>query len=626
MLIIPNAPRSEYIDREDDIKTVLEEIEKRGIFSFDTETDGIDIIRSRPILFSIAFGSRRITCPIKVIPLFSKVFSSRRIVKIGANIKFDMHMLSHFGIDVHNIADVMVMAHMENNERLSYSIKKLSSYLFSDEDPRHINYKTPFKGRIKGIQKFIDEYGFEAACDYASLDAWTCLVLYEELQRRLKELRLWNLFEAEDKIYTEILFDMEHRGFLIDIGYLKELRGKCEKKLDEVKGYFARKAGRPINLNSVPQLQEFFYGYLKKEISKRTKKGGKGSIDEETLRKWASVGDEFAKILLEYRRIMKLYSTYVEGLLKVADSNGRVHSTFHQIGTRTGRLSSSDPNLQNIPKDDDFGIRKAFITESGWVIIDCDYSQIEQVLITLFSKDEFTLRAICDGKDLHSITAAMMFDIDYDEIVRAKKKSPSELTEKDKELLRRRYESKTIGFGLNYGEGPNRLSIDLNCSIEEAVEKIDRYFSIRPRVKEYIDKIVKFSEKEGYVTTLAGRRQMMSLAAVPGPMRKSYSKNAVNYVIQGSAADIIKQAMILLYNNSELRNLGARMLSQVHDELIFECPAETASQALGIIKEKMKEAHHDRLKKYLRNMGDLKDRFSLEVEGGIGNNWLEAKR
>jgi DNA polymerase-1 len=391
----------------------------------------------------------------------------------------------------------------------------------------------------------------------------------------------------------------------------------AQTELKRLEAKFAKLSGRVLNIRSLPQLGELFYGFLGKKPTKLTKKGQKPSLDDEVFETWADEGDELAIILREFRTIDKLANTYLKGMMKRADAAGYIHPTLNQNGASTGRLSSSKPNAQNIPRpeNDRFNMRSCFIAPRGRTILDYDFSQLEMVLIADFAQERYMLEAIASNKDLHAITAALMYDADYDAIVAAKKKRDN-LTEEELELKALRNDSKTTGFTINYGGGPGKVSKALKCSFEEAKLKIARYFAARPGLKDFIDHCAEFSEGCGYIQTISGRWRMLSGAMSSDfKIRKNTSRVAANSAIQGSAADVVRLAMLNCARSKVLKDLDIHMFLQIHDEILFDCPNDKATIEIA----------DKEIKKLLElPYADILD-VKLIADGGYGDNWREAK-
>ena len=633
MLVLSRIPNHEWVGDEEAAKKLLAECMKREFIALDTEGTGLNKVKDRVVDWSLAFEGRRVALSGRLLPIFKPLFTSKEIIKVFHNAKFDMHLLANMGITVGDpVHDTLVMSRLENTERGENTLKYLSGDgLFDKSDERHVDYESPFGGKIKGYQDLVGSIGADKAREYASLDAISLLFVYEELKDRLgkanawKGSSLWQFYLDEEVPFTRVLWNCERRGICIDMGYLEEKSLEAEEKIKEIEFRFCESAGKVINLSSPMQLREYFFDIKGKKPLDYTSGGASGnrqpSVNAATLKKWAEHGDPDAQLLLEHRKLMKLNGTYLKGLLKLADDNMRIHSNFNQNGTDTGRLSSNEPNLQNIPrpKGDQFKIRGAFVAPPGKFLINADYDQLEMKLLADFSDEPDMINAINDGKDMHCNTAALMYEVPYAAVAEAKRRDDhrEQLTSTDVQLLDYRQKSKTIGFGLMYGQGPARLGASLGISQKEAEQLIDRFFKPLPGIKQFIDDVHEYVTDRGLVRTLSGRpRHLRDGVAAKGQDNNMYFRalrQAVNAIIQGSAADIVRKAMVMCENDPELNELGCEQLLQVHDELMFECPEENVERAMKRVQELMEAPYETDLK------------VKLTAGPNVGFTWLEAK-
>lgn len=625
MLIISAIPPYDFIRDEQKARKLAENLNKREVFALDTEATGLDIVRDQALYVSVAYPGYRGIFPAAYLPLFRESLEDARKIKYLWNAKFDAHMISNAsGIHMQGMHDGLVMARLEDNDRRSQSLKDVTSSIFHPAEPEYVSYESPFKGRYKTVKAFIEHYGEEMLADYGSLDAWCtwndCLRLKERLKKMdaRKGRTVWDLFLEEEVPYTEILLGMERVGFQLDLEFLEEASKKAEERCSKLAYDFNRKAGKVINLRSHKQLQKFFYEELGRVPTKLTEKGLAPAVDDDVLTDWLKENehDEYALLLKAFRKHDKLNGTYFKGLLERVDSFGRIHTTFNQAGaSATFRLSSSDPNLQNIPKpqNDEYLIRLAFIASEGMDVIDADYDQVELCLIADFAQESTMLAAIREGRDLHSDAATLMFAVPYDEIMEAKKAGKKGAKrQKDLQILRDR--AKTLGLGLNYGEGPKKFAHDMGITEEEACNLIDLYFSARPGLKEFMEGCSELAEEQGFVKSLSGRWMMLKQATSSNwTVSKAVSKDATNRVVQASAADVVRRAMLYCAKSDILKNCGSRLLSQVHDELIFECPKEHTEEAEKEIKLLMELPYREDLD------------VALSTDPGHDANWLAAK-
>ena len=516
--------------------------------------------------------------------------SSNKI--IGQNIKFDKNVLAKYGVDIASIKnDTMMMSYVLDASATRHNLDALSSY--------YLNYKTSTFEDVagKGVKQItFDQVPIEAATNYAAEDADITLRLYEELNPRLEGEASLNKLNDEIEIpLIEVLSEMEQNGAILNSKILnsqsKDLEGRI-KKLEE-KAY--QIAGEEFNLGSTKQLREIFFEKLKYRIIKKTP-GGQPSTDEKVL---AELAEEYElpKVLLEHRTLSKLKSTYTDKLPnQVSQSTGKVHTSFHQAVTTTGRLSSSDPNLQNIPirTEDGRRIRQAFEPSKGNKFISADYSQIELRVMAHMSKDEGLLEAFREGQDVHSKTASEVFDVGIKDVT-------SDL----------RRNAKAINFGLIYGISAFGLGKQLGISRNLAAEYMAMYFEKYPDVKKYMESTKEFASQNGYVETLFGRRLYLRDINATNAMRRQASERAaINAPVQGTAADIMKIAMINMHKAIKTQKSKAKLILQVHDELILDTPKDEIDKIVSLVTESM--------------MGAANLDVPLEIDIGIGDNWDQA--
>jgi DNA polymerase-1 len=446
------------------------------------------------------------------------------------------------------------------------------------------------------------ELPIDKVSDYASYDAYATLRLYDVLKERLSEeeidgpeYTMWDYFLDTESLVTEVLWRMERRGMLIDQGALGEVLPLLTKSIAEIHAELNQEFGTFLNVNSPKQLAGFFFGEestRKYKMVKATKKGGSvPSTDAEVMERLAvEQRDPVARDIIKFRKVGKIKSTYVEPMTKLTKHYGddRIHPSFNQYGARTGRFSTQTPNSQNMPRPDGdvYGIRKMFVPPPGRLLIVSDYEQLEMRIMAHFSQDNKMVSAIREGMDLHCYTVSVMNNVPYDEVFAAKKSK--EPTEEQKELLRMRQHAKVIGFGLLYGAGASRTAAELDITKAEAEEKINAYFRAFPGVAAYIDYTHERCREIGFVTTLLGRRRRLpQINNKIFMLRSAAEREAVNSVIQGTAADITKAAMINIEFDDWLQDHGIRLLNQIHDELVMEVPAENAELVLPRITAHM---------------------------------------
>ena len=427
-------------------------------------------------------------------------------------------------------------------------------------------------------------------------DAGTLCSLAEWQRGEVEAEGMSSLMREVEMPLSFVLFRMEKAGFSVDSAFLRKLGDKYTEELEQRRQeILAAAGGAPFNVNSPQQLGEVLFERLKLPHGKKTSRGYSTSV--EVLEGLRFVAPQIIEPLLRYRQLAKLNGTYVEGMLPLVDREGRIHSTFDQTATATGRISSSEPNLQNIPVRTEEGkeIREAFLPREGWVLLDADYSQIELRLMAHFSGDAALVEAFREGQDIHARTASEIFDVPLEWV------TPE---------LRSR--AKAVNFGLIYGISGFGLSRNTGVSVREAASFIDKYFAKYPGVKRFMDRTTAEGIDRGYAETLMGRRRYLPELQSPKAQIREFGKRAaMNTPVQGTAADIIKLAMVRVDRALREANLRSRMILQVHDELLLECPPEEADQAAGILREAME--------------GAMTLRVPLVAEVHQGKNWAEAK-
>ena len=584
---------------EDILYEILKKLNQDTIIAFDTETTGLDVYKDELVGFSFCFEedmgyyvpiahnylgvTKQIDKNIAK-DAIKKIFNSK---VIGHNIKFDLHFVSRF-LDTNELdiyADTIVLAWL-NEPSQKLSLDSLAKKFFKHN---MISYKeTVAKG------KDFSSVELEDACKYASEDAYITYKLFFKLKEAVSlqsEDILKEFFDVEVP-FVKTLLEMEQAGIKVDITFLSEFKKDVEEKISILTKEIHQKAGQTFNINSTKQLGKVLFEDLGLEAKKKTKTGY--STDEKVLNELKDT-HPIIPLLLEYREVYKLYSTYVEPLLKLAHQkiDRRVHTSFVQTGTTTGRLSSKDPNLQNIPVRTELGsnIRRAFVADEGKVLVGIDYSQIELRLLAHFSKDPVLVDAFKSDKDIHTQTATLLFG---EENAKAK-----------------RAIAKTVNFGLLYGMGQKKLSDTLKIPTKEAKEIIQNYFKNFPTVKSYFSEVVEFSKQNGYVETLLKRRRYFDYENARAVVKAAYEREAVNTIFQGSASDLIKLSMNKIANIIKDQNLKAKMLLQIHDELIFEVDKDKA------------EEYGKKFKEIMENIYTLN--IPLKCSLNIGKSWQELK-
>ena len=606
--IVKTEVNSSYvcISTEKSLKELIKKASKAKTIALDTETTGLDYMDTELVGISLSYqAGEAYYIPLNhdddsvdqlaldiVLKELRPLLESSSNKIIGQNIKFDKNVLAKYGVDIASIKnDTMMMSYVLDASATRHNLDALSSY--------YLNYKTSTFEDVagKGVKQItFDKVPIEAATNYAAEDADITLRLYEELNPRLEGETSLNKLNDEIEIpLIEVLSEMEQNGAILNSKILnsqsKDLEGRI-KKLEE-KAY--QIAGEEFNLGSTKQLREIFFEKLKYRIIKKTP-GGQPSTDEKVL---AELAEEYElpKVLLEHRTLSKLKSTYTDKLPnQVSQSSGKVHTSFHQAVTTTGRLSSSDPNLQNIPirTEDGRRIRQAFEPSKGNKFISADYSQIELRVMAHMSKDEGLLEAFREGQDVHSKTASEVFDVGIKDVT-------SDL----------RRNAKAINFGLIYGISAFGLGKQLGISRNLAAEYMAMYFEKYPDVKKYMESTKEFASQNGYVETLFGRRLYLRDINATNAMRRQASERAaINAPVQGTAADIMKIAMINMHKAIKTQKSKAKLILQVHDELILDTPKDEIDKIVSLVTDSM--------------MGAANLDVPLEIDIGIGDNWDQA--
>lgn len=498
------------------------------------------------------------------ISLFEKYFSTDRIKVIAHSFKAIMKVLQPYGIKPSLGGDTMIESWLLSSNDGIYSMDVLSGKYFSKT---LLNIKDIASGPL-------EEIDLDITALYSSLRADYTYRLDKVLSTRLTERGLDCLYREMELPLIDILFNMEQKGIYLSLERIGELKRDTDKRIDELRKAIYLLAGYEFNINSTMQLSKLLYDERNLERGKKTMRGY--STDTETLEGLKKSGDPIISYLLEYRQLTKLKSTYIDVLPTLRDKNGRVHTTFLQTGTATGRLSSRSPNLQNIPVRTDIGrkIRGAFVPQDGKVFISADYSQIELVVLSWMSGDENLRKAFISGEDVHRYTAALIYNKSVDDVTPAERRV-----------------SKTINFGIMYGMSAFRLSNELDIKRSEAEEFIKRYFERYSSVKEFVEKTVKDAEEKGSVKTYWGHeREILGIRSRNKTEKAAAERTAVNTVIQGTAAEIMKRAMLEIDEKIKSGILKATLILQVHDELIFEVDENEGEKAKEIIKETMESA------------------------------------
>ncbi len=558
------------------------EAKKKKLFAFDTETNSLDEMKADPLGFSLATeAGKACYIPIKAVdvdPLPNDVvFRSLKglledpdLLLIGQNIKYDFKVMQRWGITIKNrLFDTMIAAWLIDSEYFSFSMDALAL--------KYLQYKTIHYKDVVGKEqkRTLADVDIVQATDYSAEDADITYQLFEVFSDKLKEEGLTRIFHDLEMPLIRILAYMELTGIRLDCEQLLSYRRELKEQLDEIEEEIFILCGRRFNIRSTRELQYVLFEERKLKPVKKTKTG-KFSTDNYVLEELARE-DEVPEKVLKHRLMTKLKSTYVDALpLLVNPTTRRLHTHYRQTGAATGRLSSVDPNLQNIPVREESGrrIRSAFIPEEGFTFLSADYSQIELVVLAHLSQDEMLIKAFREGRDIHRQTAGIIFDIPEQEVTQAQRRI-----------------GKTINFGVIYGMSSFRLARDLKLGRKEADEFISRYFQRYSGVRRFKDQTIRKAEADGYVETFMGRRRSLLYINSRNKTEKMAAERvAVNSPIQGGAADIVKRAMLNVTHRLLEEGLEARLLLQVHDELIFEVKEEKAAEVQEIVKAAMENA------------------------------------
>lgn len=590
------------IQTKEERQNVVHEILQSDTFCFDTETDSLNPLEANilGLALSVKKGSGYYiplpedvqNCK-QVLAEFKSILESKTIIKVAQNIKYDWLTLQKYDIQISRPFEDTMLAH--------YILDADSKHNMDFLAETYLNYKPiPISSLIgkKGKNQLnFNTVPLDKATEYAVEDADITLQLFHKLQPKLDK-------EDEKKVYrnieiplVEVLVEMEREGINVDANFLSSYSQILEKEAQEIEKSVFTQAGVDFNLSSPKQLGEVLFDKLKLDAKAKKTKTGQYKTDEETLQKLAFDND-LVKNILEFRQVQKLRSTYVDALpLLINKQSGRVHTSFAQAVAATGRLSSNHPNLQNIPIRTERGreVRKAFIPrDKQHVLLASDYSQIELRIIASVSNDEAMKEAFNNKLDIHTATAARVFGIAYDQV--------------DKDMRRK---AKTVNFGIIYGITPFGLSQRVGIPRKEAAQIIDEYFNQFSGIKKYMENIISSCREKGFVSTISGRKRYIhDINSLNRTVVGFAERNAINAPIQGSAADMIKIAMVRVNQKLKEEKLRTKMILQVHDELLFDTPKNEIEHAKGIIENEMIKA--------------LKLEVPVVVETGVGDNWLQA--
>lgn len=591
------------VQSDDEVNQLVSILSKSKFICFDTETTGIDPNEAELVgmSFSIKKGEawyvpldKDVQLRQQTLVQFKSLFEDNSIVKIGQNIKYDTIVLKWEGVQVKGLFKDTMIAHYLLEPGLRHGMDYMAE--------TYLKYKpVPIESIIgkKGKNQLtMRDVPVEKVKDYASEDADITYQLYDYLFPKLEEEKLQKLYSDMEEPLIKVLVDMEYEGVNVDESYLKNYSDELSGKILELENSIYEQAGVRFNIASPKQVGEVLFDRMKIPYRWRKTKTGQYSTDESKLTE-LSLEHNIVKDIMSYRGLAKLKSTYLDALPRMINpKTGRIHTSFNQALTTTGRLSSNNPNLQNIPVRTPEGakVREAFVPrDENYILLAADYSQIELRLIAEISGEKAMLKAFQEGQDIHTATAARVFEVPYEEVTREQ-----------------RYKAKTVNFSIIYGAGATNLSQQLDIKRAEAKQLIENYFKQYPGLKAYMDDVVSEAREKGFVTTLLGRRRYLrNINSRNGIMRSADERNAINSPVQGSAADMIKLAMIKVHKALKEGNFQTKMILQVHDELIFDVLKEELEAIKPLVEKNMREA-----------MPGLQ--VPIVVDMGTGDNWLQA--
>ena len=593
------------------LNAIIQEIQKKKLMALDVETTSLDPKNARLVGVAISYDeSEGFYIPVghqlalnltadsyhhtqltqeEVLAALRPVLESSEIKKVGQNLKYDLRVLQNVGAKVKGVfADTMLASYLldsSGQHNLAYLLRK------------YLNYNATTYEEVVGkgaAQVLFDEIPIDVATRYSAEDAWGAFTLWRVIEPHLVQQDLDEIFHQLDVPLVEVVAAMEEAGIKVDVPFLQKLEVQFNIELKQIEEKIQKFSKNPsINLNSPKQLAVFLFEELKLPTQGKTKTGF--STDASVLEKLAPL-HEVPRMLLEYREIMKLKGTYVLPLqTNRSQVDSRVRTSFNLAGTATGRLSSTDPNLQNIPTRTKRGqlIRQAFVADAGSVLLSADYSQIELRILAHMSEDPNLIDSFVKNEDVHRRTASEIYHID-----------PKDVTDEQRAV------AKAINFGLMYGKGPFALAEELGISRTEAKKMIEEYFKRYSKVKHFLDSLIVTAREQGYVMTIVGRKRLLpEIKSANHMMRAGAERMAMNAPIQGTASDMIKIAMIRLYHLLIEKKLKSRILLQVHDELVLECPKAEVEVVSKLVQETME--------------GAMKLKVPLNVNVGVGNHWAE---
>jgi DNA polymerase-1 len=600
----------QLVNTPEKFKALLKDLRKQKRFAIDLETTGLDPMTAD--LVGIAICWQRGTAyylavrgpegettldEAELLEALQPLLENAKVTKINQNIKYDQNVLRRLGIRLAGVVgDSMVADYLLRAGERSHNLDDLAQrYL------QHQNISIEdLIGKGKN-QLTMDRVSTTKVAAYAGEDADVAWRLCERLEPELEKEGLRNLYDTVEVPLIDVLSDLEFTGVRLDVAFLQKLSSEMAGQLTSIEREIYKLAGHEFNIASPKQLGQVLFDELKLPVQKKTDLTGAASTDQETLEKLAALGYELPRKITEHRQVSKLKGTYVDALPAMVNARtGRVHTQFNQTVASTGRLSSSDPNLQNIPARTEQGrqIRQAFLPEPGWRLLSADYSQVELRMLAHFCGDEALRRAFAEDHDIHAAVAAQVFSV-----------SEAEVTSVQRRM------AKTVNFGVIYGISPYGLSVRLGITREDAAKFIDQYFLRYPKVLEYQTRLLEQCRRDGFVKTILGRRRRFDRSAIR--VNSSYQgrnqaeREAINMEIQGSAADLIKLAMLNIHRRLRKEKRQARMLLTVHDELVLEVPPKELKDVADLVCMEM--------------TGAMKLNVPLKVDVAAGPNWLDVE-
>ena len=593
---------------KESLRTLIMQIRETGMVSIDTETTSTNPLKAKLVGVSFSCEEGKATyLPLahlylgapaqldwqEALDMLRDVLEDKQILKVGQNIKYDAEILKRHGVALNGIHfDTMIASYVINPGLRQHNLDYLAQHYLNH---KMISYHEVV-GKGKNACNF-SEVDVERAMAYSCEDADITLRLWKILGDKLKSDKNESLFYDLEMKLLPVLMDMEMTGIKIDAGFFQQMSTRFAGQIKEMEREIFDEAGMEFNINSPQQLGEVLFEKLQLPVQKKTAKTKRYSTDVKVLKKLCAFPHKMPRLILRYRTISKLKSTYLDALVKMVDpSTGRIHTSYNQTVAATGRLSSSDPNLQNIPIRGEEGreIRKGFVAENGHYLVSADYSQVELRVFAHYSKDQAFMDAFKRDEDIHTRTASEILT-----------------TENGTVTSEMRRIAKAINFGIIYGMGPLKLSEELGIELKTARDYISAYYERYQGVVRYKEKMIDNALKKGYVTTLFNRRRYLpDIEHSNNRIRSEAERMAINTPIQGTAADLIKKAMINIHRRLNQENLRAKMLLQVHDELVFEVPEEELMTVIPMVREEME--------------GVYTLRVPLKVDINKGRNWDEA--